>query len=148
MPELFPIGSTTVTDATESQAVTFPSTWSFDSSTGEFAVAPNGKMVQVDETQAWYEWCINALDVERYKYLTHSRTFGHEMYELFRLNLDRKAFESEVKRIVSETLQVDPRTDRVEEFTFEWGVDTLKFSFVAHNAREEQVTISQSIATV
>jgi hypothetical protein len=145
---LFPTTSTTSVEESTTTTLTFPKTWAFDANTGDFTVAPNGKMVEVSDVDAWYEWCKNALDVERYKHLVHSRSFGHELFDLMRLNLNRKAFESEVKRIVSETLKVDPRTDRVEDFTFKWGTDTLDYTFTAYNSRQEQVTISQTIATI
>lgn len=124
MPNLFPTeGSATILPETQDQVVQFGRSWSFDFEKGDFKMTPTGKAMETEEEDAWQEWCQKAVLTERYKYLVYSRQYGQEFEDLIRRNLNRAANESEIKRIVTEALLVDPRTASVENFKFTWEAD-------------------------
>ena len=49
------------------------------------------------------------------------RNYGSELEELVGQGDSRGVMESEVTRMVTETLLADPRTDSVDQFTFDWN---------------------------
>lgn len=148
MPNLFPTEEVTTTpelpEAQTSQ-VQFGRSWRFDFDAGEFVLTPTGRVAESRDTDAWLEWCRKALHTARYRYLIYSRNYGHEFEDLIGRGLTQEAIKSEIKRIVTECLMVDPRTAAVENFSFEWEGDTVKFTCEVSNVRGETGTISGSV---
>ncbi len=148
MPNLFPTEEVTATpEVTDTPAnqVQFGRSWKFDFDAGEFVMTPTGKVQETEGVNAWLEWCRKALMTARYRYLIYSRNYGQEFEELIGLGLTREAIESEIKRIATECLMVDPRTAAVENFTFEWKEDTVYFTCEVSNVRGETGTIGGSV---
>lgn len=136
MPNLFPTaGSATVLPETQVKVVKFGKSWSFDFEKGDFYMTPTGKVMETTGEDAWMEWCQKAVLTVRYRYLAYSRQHGQEFPDLIRRNLGRAANESEVKRITTEALVVDPRTATVENFIFTWEGDQCFFTCQVKSAR-------------
>jgi len=150
MPNLFPLEEVSVQDeATEENTdqVKFKKSWQFDFEKGDFVQTPTGKVATADEIQAYTEWCYKALLTPRYRYLIYSRSYGQEFEDLIRRNLSRAGNESEIKRIITEALLVDPRTAEVTNFAFNWDGDTVYVTFDAITVRGDRVELNTEVVT-
>lgn len=145
MPNLFPI--TENDDHTERQErqVQFGRSWRFDYEKGDFVTSPTGKVMGCSGTDAWLEWCKKAILTKRYRHLVYSRNHGQELDDLISRHLTREANELEIKRMVTETLMVDPRTSGVGNFTFRWEGEKCFFTCEITNVRGEKETITESV---
>lgn len=151
MADLFPAQTVQTTpdpaDTTPQTTVTFGKSWRFDFEAGEFVLTPTGKVMETADTDAWLEWCTKALATARYQHLVYSRNYGQEFEDLLSRHLNRAANESEIKRIATEALMVDPRTAAVRNFQFTWEEDRCLFSCEVTNVLEETATISGVVIT-
>ncbi|MYL45062.1 DUF2634 domain-containing protein [Virgibacillus halodenitrificans] len=147
MPNLFPtdLEEDIVQAGAEQEEPEFGRSWKFDFDKGEFVTSPVGKVEEADPLEAWVEWCKKAVNTARYRYLAYSEDHGQEFDELIALNLTREANESEIQRMVTECLMVNPRTDRVENFQFNWEKDKVYFSFDIYNTLEENIHLEDSV---
>ncbi|MGY0692612.1 DUF2634 domain-containing protein [Virgibacillus sp. FSP13] len=148
MPNLFPEDVTddlNVEDIDESEIVEFGRSWKFDFEKGEFVLNPVGKVVETSPYDAWVEWCQKAMYTQRYRYLIYSDDHGQEFDELIQLDLTRDANESEIQRMVTECLMVNPRTESVGNFSFEWEKDKLYFSFDLYNVMGDRLRMDESV---
>jgi len=148
MPNLFPTEEITATPEMIEASVSpvqFRRSWKFDFDAGEFVLTPTGKMQETEGADAWLEWCCKALMTARYRYLVYSRNYGQEFEDLIGRGLTREVIESEIKRIATECLMVDPRTAAVENFSFEWEGDTCRFTCEVSNVRGETGTVNGSV---
>ncbi|CAI6068948.1 DUF2634 domain-containing protein [Cohnella sp. JJ-181] len=152
MANLFPaatIAAEVLADGPEASGASFGRSWRFDFDAGEFVLTPTGKIAgAAEDAEAWLEWCRKALATERYRHLVYSRLYGQEFESLIGLGLSRAAVESEIARIASETLLADPRTARVEGFTFAWQGDTCSFACSVTSVRDEAGTIEGSVVNL
>lgn len=145
MANLFPIEPVVEEQAIEAETGFFGRSWAFDFEAGEFALTPTGKVAETRDTDAWVQWCRKALQTERYRHVVYSRDYGQEFADLIGLGLTRSAMESEIARIATETLSVDPRTAAVGPFVFEWEGDVCRFECRIANRRDEETTIQGSV---
>lgn len=146
MPNLFPLDEDTSTKAVENDSkASFGKSWRFDFENGEFVLTSAGKVAETSDVEAWLEWCKKALITARYRYLVYSRSYGQEFDDLISRHLSRSANESEIKRIVTEALMVDPRTASVNNFAFTWEGDTVYFTCNVTNTRSETGTVNGQV---
>jgi hypothetical protein len=152
MPNLFPSVSNASSPATElggtsGGQVKFGRSWRFDYGKGDFTTTPTGKIAASADVEAWLEWCKKTLHTERYTYLAYSRSYGQEFEELIPRNLSRRANESEIVRMTTEALKVDPRTYGVGAFSFEWEGERCYFQCEVTNVRGQKSRIDGSVVT-
>ncbi len=149
MANLFPTEETKatpeITEAQTDRLVKFPKSWKFDFDTGEFVFTPTGKIIETQDMAAWLEWCKKALQTTRYRHLIYSRNYGQEFEDLISRYFDRAGNESEIKRITTECLMVDPRTSAVKNFTFDWISNAVYFTCEVLSVRDELGIISGSV---
>jgi hypothetical protein len=146
VPSLFP--ATQETPAAlpaENRQVQFGRSWRFDFTKGEFVLTPTGVVAQNAGAEAWLEWCQKAVMTTRYRHLVYSRLYGQEFEDLIGRHLSRGANESEIKRMVTECLMLDPRTASVSNFTFAWDGDQVTFTCDLANVLGEGGTLSGSV---
>jgi hypothetical protein len=91
------------------------------------------------------EWCQKALLTPRYKHVIYSRNYGTEFDGLIGKAYPRAVVESEIQRIVKETLKVDPRTGEVSDFTFTWDGDKIYFSCIVTTVNSQQITVNSEV---
>ncbi|MNJ35441.1 hypothetical protein D3C77_301780 [compost metagenome] len=132
-------------DDTGGEEVTFGRSWHFDFEAGDFVMTPTRKVASADETAAWVVWCQKAIRTPRYRHLIYSRGHGEELDDLIGRGYSRAVQESEIQRIVIETLLVDPRTASVGEFTFSWREDACYFTCRISNVRDEESVLEGSV---
>lgn len=146
MPNLFPTVATEVTPVTGREAqVQFGKSWKFDFETGEFVMTPTGRVIETSDNEAWLEWCKKAVHTGRYRHLVYSRNYGQELEDLIGKNLTREAKESEIQRMVTECLMTDPRTARVDNFSFRWDNDTVVFGCEIASVRSSSGIVYGSV---
>ncbi|MGZ7442169.1 DUF2634 domain-containing protein [Paenibacillus sp. TH7-28] len=133
------------TPETTNDEVAFGRSWRFDFGAGEFVMTPTRKIARADDTAAWVVWCEKAIRTPRYRHLIYSRSYGQEFEELIGRGYSRAVQESEIERIATETLMVDPRTLSVGDFSFSWQDDGCRFSCRVKNVREEEMIAEGSV---
>lgn len=109
------------TVTSKSRKVWFKKGPAFDWNTGEFIIDGAGEIVVADSKEAFRDWCLKALDIERFSKFAYSTGCGIETVPLDLYN-DRAAKESWLRRTIEETLMADPmhRTLEVSDFVFEY----------------------------
>lgn len=151
MPNLFPLGLSddeNQIDIVQEEQVTFGKTWRFDFDKGDFVLSPIGSFMKLSDVDAWVEWCRKAVRTSRFRFIAYDGVYGQEFNDLISRHLTRAGNESEIKRIITETLMVDPRTASVDNFTIEWSGDAVYFTFEITNIREESATVTESVVMV
>lgn len=133
MPELFPTQELEPTQETAAEETTANllqtgKTWLFDFETGDFVRTPDGRVKQVDGLEVYIQWARKSLATPRYKHLAYTRDYGQEFEDLIGRGLTKQAIESEIQRIVTETLMVNPQTVEVGQFSFEWQEDAVFYT--------------------
>lgn len=73
-------------------------------------------------------WCMKVSMTERYSCLAYSNDIGVEMEDALAQD-DEKTVESMVERTIRDALLVNPRTEWVRDFEFEWNGDSMNCSF-------------------
>lgn len=129
------------------RSVQFGRSWRFDYDRGDFVTTPTGKIASCSGAEAWVECCKKSLQTERYTYLAYSRNYGQEYDELIPRNLTRSSAESEIVRMTTETLKLDPRTSQVGGFTFQWEGERCFFQCDISNIRGQKSKIEGSVVT-
>lgn len=129
----------------EGEEVTFGRSWRFDFDAGDFVITPTHKVAVADETAAWVMWCEKAIRTPRYRHLIYSRGHGEELDDLIGKGYSRAVQESEIKRMVTEALIIDPRTASVGDFTFLWRDDGCYFTCRISNVRDEEAVLEGSV---
>lgn len=147
MANLFPTEAVSglIIDEESSTKVTFGKGWKFDFDTGEFVTSPTGRMAPANELEAYMEWCQKALLTPRYRHVIYSRHYGNEFDDLIGQAYPREVVESEVQRIVRETLGVDPRTGELSDFFFYWDGDILYFSCKVTTVNSDEINVSSEV---
>ncbi|MBW2672125.1 MAG: DUF2634 domain-containing protein [Deltaproteobacteria bacterium] len=149
MPNLFPTEEAQVAmEETQASQVKFGKSWVFDFEKGDFVLSPTGKVVEADGVEAYRQWAHKTMLTPRYRHVIYSRNYGQEFEDLLRRNLTRAGNESEIKRMVTEALMVDPRTASVGDFTFNWREDAVYFTCTVTTAQGEQVQVSGQVQGV
>lgn len=151
MPNLFPTREAAAApeiSGAVSGPVKFGKSWRFDFDKGEFVLTPTGRVAESRGADAWLEWCRKALLTARYRFPVYSRNYGQELEDLISRHLTRAGNESEIKRIATDCLMVDPRTAGVENFVFHWEGDRCLFSCEVRNVRGDTGTVRGNGGTV
>ncbi|MMZ66822.1 hypothetical protein D1872_293530 [compost metagenome] len=91
-------------------------------------------------------WCEKAVRTPRYRHLIYSRDYGQEYDDLIGRGYSRAVLESEIERMTTEALMVDPRTAGVDSFTFEWSSYACQFTCNVKNVRDETITLEGGVS--
>jgi len=132
MPNLYPVFE--IPEFVEQQQTEltpkYGKSWLFDFEKGDFVVDGTGRIVIAEGYTAWVQWCVKTVLTQRFARVIYSFDYGTELEEALK-QPSRKAVEAELERVITEALLVDPRTEMVRDFTFEWEGDIVKVSFTA-----------------
>lgn len=130
MPNLYP--SFDMPELVEQQqtepAPKYGKSWLFDFAKGDFVTDGAGRVKGADGHTAWAQWCVKTVLTERFAHVIYSTDYGTEIEQALK-QPSRRAVEAELERVITEALLVDPRTERVTDFDFEWDGDIVKVSF-------------------
>lgn len=132
MPDLYPTFE--MPEIIEQQqtepAPQYGKSWLFDFAKGDFVTDGAGRVIEADGYTAWAQWCVKAVLTERFAHVIYSSDYGTELEQALK-QPSRKAVEAELERVITEALLVDPRTEQVKDFAFEWEGDAVEVSFTA-----------------
>jgi len=132
MPNLYPVFD--MPDLVEQQQTEpvpqYGKSWLFDFEKGDFVTDGAGRVVEADGHTAWVQWCVKAVLTERFAHVIYSTDYGSEIEQALK-QPSRKAVEAELERVITEALLVDPRTELVKDFAFQWEGNAVKVSFTA-----------------
>ena len=84
--------------------------------------------VECTGEEGYMIWCMKVSMTERYSCLAYSNDIGVEMEDALAQD-DEKTVESMVERTIRDALLVNPRTEWVRDFEFEWNGDSMNCSF-------------------
>ncbi|MEK3827404.1 contractile injection system sheath initiator [Paenibacillus sp. FSL K6-1558] len=150
MPSLFPEtgmvwGDEEDLSGAASEEVRFGRSWRYDYDAGDFVLTPSGKVATADAHEAWVQWCIKAVKTPRYRHVIYSRDYGSELEDLIGQGDSRGVMESEIARMVTETLLADPRTDAVGQFTFDWDREQCGFTCRVMSVQDEMFILESEV---
>lgn len=91
--------------------------WDFDEDC--FIYDGNGKHVLLEGNEAVKIWCYKVLKTERFMYLAYTHGFGIELYPFMAKVMGIKQRKSELKRMVTEALMVNPYIVSIDGIDFE-----------------------------
>lgn len=100
--------------------------WDFEK--GDFVRDGAGRLVECDGKEAYMTWCYKVAQTERYVCLAYPDSIGTEL-EIAIADDDEKIVESMVKRTITDALMVNPRTEYVNNFEFQFDTDAVHCSF-------------------
>jgi len=106
----------------------FPKAPLFDFAKGDFVLDGAGRVVMADGVRAWVQWCVKAVLTERFAYPIYGPEYGTQLTEIVKQS-DRAMVEAMLEREITEALLIDPRTEMVRDFVFEWRGDGLHIQF-------------------
>lgn len=104
--------------------VQYKRSMAWDPELGDFVRSTTGKVEEAEGKNAYGTWCLKAVQTERYKCLAYSDEIGAEMERALGSD-DIETVESMVRRTVTEALLVNPRTEAVVDFKFQWEGDEM-----------------------
>lgn len=114
--------------------------WDFES--GDFARNGSNQVMEADGYEAYATWCYKTAQTERGECLAYPEEVGAEMEDAL-ANDDNETVESMIERTITEALEVNPRTEYVRDFEFDWNGDTLHVVFHVKGINwEDVITIS------
>lgn len=100
--------------------------WDFEK--GDFVRDGANRMVECDGREAYITWCFKIVQTERNRCLAYPDSIGTEMERAMEDD-DGKTVESMVQRTITDALMVNPRTEYVRDFVFDWNGDVMKCQF-------------------
>ena len=134
MPQMTPEPKTPV-----NQNVT---SYYFDFELGDFRSNGAGKSIKASPVENWIQWCMKAVNTERYRFRAYRQRYGAEWARLEDYN-DPYAKESWIERTITETLLADPlkRTACVKDFNYTWDGDSADVDFAIYNQDGMKATL-------
>ena len=131
MPNLFPtFDPPELVEDSSQNTIQYPKSWLYDFERGGVVVDGSGRVVIADGLTAWAQWCIKTASTLRFAHLAYGPDYGCEL-ENARKQPTRKAVESALIRVITEALVIDPRTEVIRDFSFQWRGDEAYVSFTA-----------------
>ena len=103
----------------------------WDLEKGDFVCESPFCMLKSEGLEAYKTWCVKAVATERYSCLGYDDDIGAEMEDAMKEE-DDTAVELAIERTIEETLMVNPRTESVEDFEFEWEPSVVHVKFIVY----------------
>ena len=117
MSSEFPfVGSTTIIE-NEDLPVLKEYAWDFEND--KFIYDNNGNHVILEKNEALKVWIYKALKTERFDYLAYSWQYGIELKPFIGKVMSVQERYSELKRVITECLMVNPYIVSIDSFTIE-----------------------------
>lgn len=113
----------------------------WDYAEGDFALDGNGNMIECTGLKAYEQWCIKTILTERDACRAYNEDIGAELEAALAWD-DHDLVEAALTGTIKDALMVNPRTQNVDEFTYEWDGDALTVTCVVTPVGEEEFTIT------
>lgn len=99
----------------------------WDPEKGDFVRDGANRIAECDGMEAYVIWCFKVAQTERYRCLAYPAYIGTELESA--TDDDREVVQSMAERTITDALLVNPRTEYVRDFVFEWDADALHVTF-------------------
>lgn len=116
----------------------------WDMAAGDFIRDGAHKLISCDGKEAYETWCYKVVSTERFACSAYPDEIGTEMEQAMK-EKSNEAVESAVERSITEALLVNPRTEYVRGFAFDWKGDSLYCSFTVKGIEWEEFPLSVAI---
>ena len=113
----YPFASIAVTTTKKDLPLFKEYAWDFDKDC--FIYDENGKHLLLEGNEAIKIWCYKALKTERFMYLAYTHGFRIELYPFVAKVMGVFERKSELKRMITEALMVNPYILSVDSITFD-----------------------------
>lgn len=117
MSSEFPFVGSTTTIESEDLPVLKEYAWDFE--TDKFIYDNNGNHVIVEKNEALKVWIYKALKTERFDYMAYSWQYGIELKPFIGKVMSVQERFSELKRVITECLMVNPYIVSMDSFSFD-----------------------------
>ena len=91
-------------------------------------IMENGKPVVVTENEALKVWIYKLFKTERWRYRAYDDVYGVELEQFIGKSTNNADSAVEVKRYITEALEVNPHIKSIDDITFTNEADVLAFS--------------------
>jgi len=133
------------TEETDSYDTEYHPSIAWDLEAADFVRTPANRIPRSEGTEAYKVWCVKTVATERYSRAAYSDDIGTEMEDA-RTQPDRNAVELAIARTIQEALMVNPRTQAVENFSFNWDdPGDVHVTFTVTGIDEETFTLNTTI---
>lgn len=95
----------------------------------DFVLDGKGRMESCDGVEGYKVWCCKMALTQRYACAAYRDDIGTELEEAL-AESNEKAVESAIERTITEALMVNPRTEYVRDFQFQWCGEAVSASFI------------------
>lgn len=116
MSDDFPFVGSTTSSSSDDLPVFKEYAWDFE--TDNFIFDGNGQHVIVERDEALKVWIYKALKTERFDYMAYSWQYGIELKPFIGKVMGVQERFSELKRVVTECLMVNPYIESIDSFEF------------------------------
>lgn len=129
-------------DETEEYDTEYKSSLKWDFEKEDFVQDGSHKVVETDGRDAFATWCYKMALTERDECFSYPDEIGAELeYALSFEDVD--TIEAMVERTLTEAIEVNPRTEYVSDFEFQWNGDEMHVTFTVKGIDwEEPFTVS------
>lgn len=118
-------------------------TMKWDPAAGDFVRDPANRVLECPGEEGFMVWCLKTALTERWSCAAYPDEIGAEMEDAMDDD-DPEIVETQVEQTITEALLVNPRTESVGNFVFEWDGDELHCTFDVKGAEwdgEFQISI-------
>ena len=116
----------------------------WDLEKGDFVCESPFCMLKSEGLEAYKTWCVKAVATERYSCLGYDDDIGAEMEDAMKEE-DDTAVELAIERTIEEALMVNPRTESVEDFEFEWEPSVVHVKFTVYALHWEKFDLEVTL---
>ena len=116
----------------------------WDLEKGDFVCESPFCMLKSEGLEAYKTWCVKAVATERYSCLGYDDDIGAEMEDAMKEE-DDTAVELAIERTIEEALMVNPRTESVEDFEFEWEPSVVHVKFTVYAIHWEKFDLEVTL---
>ena len=113
----YPFAAVQTTTTEESLPLFKEYAWDFNNDC--FIYDGDGKHILLEGNEALKVWCYKALKTERFMYLAYTHGFGIELYPFMAKVMGVLQRKSEMKRMITECLMVNPYIVSVDSIIFD-----------------------------
>ncbi|MBO6204000.1 MAG: DUF2634 domain-containing protein [Selenomonas sp.] len=117
MSSEFPFMGSTTTIESDDLPILKEYAWNFE--TDKFVYDNNGNHVIVEKNEALKVWIYKALKTERFDYMAYSWQYGIELKPFIGKVMSVQERFSELKRVITECLMVNPYIVSIDSFSFD-----------------------------
>ena len=113
----YPFAAVTPTKTKDTLPLFKEYAWDFEQD--RFVYDDSGNHILLVGNAALKVWCYKALRTERFMYLAYTKRFGIELYPFMAKIMSVLQRKSELRRMVTEALMVNPYISSIDSITFE-----------------------------